>query len=119
LLGVRGYGKAGGKAAGKAAGKATKSDATVTSSSISVDLSGLIGLQTVGLVLFHTFYCTHSLPAVVLGVSIFRGQSFGIASHTFYIFLYFLCNLSVSQTVIPVLSCDFMTPLYLYYIDSY
>ena len=74
---MRGYGKAGGKAAGKAAGKATKSDATVTSSSISVDLSGLIGLQTVGLVLFHTFYCTHSLPAVVLGVSIFRGQSFG------------------------------------------
>lgn len=42
-----------------------------------------------------------------------------IASHTFYIFLYFLCNLSVSQTVITVLSCDFMTPLYLYYIDSY
>lgn len=90
LLGVRGYGKAG----GKAAGKATKSDATVTSSSISVDLSGLIGLQTVGLVLFHTAYCTHSLPAVVLGVSIFRGNLstvlamllLVIASHTFYIF---------------------------------
>ncbi len=66
LLGVRGYGKAGGKAAGKAAGKATKSDATVTSASISVDLSRLIGLQ-MAVALYK------DLPDIALRVSLFLG----------------------------------------------